>query len=198
MTQEVVGCREPRGSGLYNMWLTDERIVRCKDCKYGHQHDCKRYPKDKEVHGPVVLHCVGRRHAGRVDEGRWVLPSGKAEGGRMTDEQRQRIHDIEYSCDSREELAERIVVLEDKLTMYENDHQIATHIHGSWKRLKAENPKLREENAKLRELCIDFASMLTYAGLDGLRVEATISGVTKTYDASELCDKVEEIWDKED
>ena len=31
----------------------------------------------------------------------------------MTDEQLQRIHDIEYSCDSREELAERIVGLED-------------------------------------------------------------------------------------
>lgn len=31
----------------------------------------------------------------------------------MTDEQLQRIHDIEYSCDSREELAERIVALED-------------------------------------------------------------------------------------
>jgi len=31
----------------------------------------------------------------------------------MTDEQLQRIHDIEYSCDSREELAERIVSLED-------------------------------------------------------------------------------------
>jgi hypothetical protein len=32
----------------------------------------------------------------------------------MTDEQLQRIHDIEYSCDSREELAERIVALEDE------------------------------------------------------------------------------------
>lgn len=31
----------------------------------------------------------------------------------MTDEQLQRIHDIEYSCDSRAELAERIVGLED-------------------------------------------------------------------------------------
>lgn len=60
---------------------------------------------------------------------------------------------------------------------------------------ETENAKLV---AKLRELCVDFASMLTYAGLEGLKVEATIGGVTKTYDASELCDKVEEIWDKED
>jgi hypothetical protein len=58
--------------------------------------------------------------------------------------------------------------------------------------------ELYAENVKLRELCVDFVSMLTYAGLDGLRVEATIGGITKTYDASELFDKVEEIWDKED
>ena len=37
----------------------------------------------------------------------------------MTDEQLQRIHDIEYSCDSREELAERIVGLEDELAKWE-------------------------------------------------------------------------------
>lgn len=33
MTEEVIGCREPMGEGLYNMWLTNERIVRCKDCR---------------------------------------------------------------------------------------------------------------------------------------------------------------------
>jgi hypothetical protein len=37
----------------------------------------------------------------------------------MTDEQLQRIHDIEYSCDSRAELAERIVGLEDELARWE-------------------------------------------------------------------------------
>ena len=36
MIEEVVGCREPLGEGLYNMWLTEERIVRCRDCKYFH------------------------------------------------------------------------------------------------------------------------------------------------------------------
>ena len=55
---------------------------------------------------------------------------------------------------------------------------------------------LDKENAKLRELCTDFMAMLTLAGLEGLRVEATIGGVTKTYDASELCDKVEELFDE--
>ncbi len=67
----------------------------------------------------------------------------------MTDEQLQRIHDIEYSNDGRTELAQRIVALEDKLAMYENDHQIALRTYGSWKRLKADVPKLREENEKL-------------------------------------------------
>lgn len=69
----------------------------------------------------------------------------------MTDEQRQRIWEIENSCDGRTELAERIVGLEDKLAIYENDHQIALRTYGSWKRLKAEVPKLREENAELRD-----------------------------------------------
>ena len=74
----------------------------------------------------------------------------------MTDEQRQRIWEIENSCDGRTELAERIVGLEDKLAMYENDHQIALRTYGSWKRLKAEVPTLRVENAKLRELVKAF------------------------------------------
>ena len=52
------------------------------------------------------------------------------------------------------------------------------------------------ENAKLRELCTDFAAMLTLAGLEGLMVEATIGGITKTYDASELCDMAENLCDE--
>ena len=32
----------------------------------------------------------------------------------MTEEQMQRVHDLLYSCDSREELCERIVTLEDE------------------------------------------------------------------------------------
>lgn len=32
----------------------------------------------------------------------------------MTDEQKQQAHDLLYSCDSREELCERIVALEDE------------------------------------------------------------------------------------
>lgn len=64
----------------------------------------------------------------------------------MTDEQRQRIHDIEYSCDSRAELAERIVALED-----DNEKFIV--------KLNAEHivrQNVEVENAKLRELCEDM------------------------------------------
>lgn len=31
---EVVGWKDPIGGGLYNMGVTDERIVRCRDCMY--------------------------------------------------------------------------------------------------------------------------------------------------------------------
>lgn len=35
-------------------------------------------------------------------------------GEQVTDEQKQQAHDLLYSCDSREELCERIVTLEDE------------------------------------------------------------------------------------
>jgi len=28
-----------------------QEIIRCRDCQYGYQHDCKRYPKDKRYMG---------------------------------------------------------------------------------------------------------------------------------------------------
>ena len=31
---EYVGWKDPIGDGLYNMGVTDERIVRCRDCKH--------------------------------------------------------------------------------------------------------------------------------------------------------------------
>lgn len=40
-TREYVGCKsieienyDGNGNNLYNMWLTDQEIVRCKDCKH--------------------------------------------------------------------------------------------------------------------------------------------------------------------
>lgn len=31
---EVVGWKDPIGGGLYNMGVTDERIIRCRDCRH--------------------------------------------------------------------------------------------------------------------------------------------------------------------
>lgn len=68
----------------------------------------------------------------------------------MTDEQLQRIHDIEYSCDSREELAERIVALEDELAELE---KLTAGIELPEYPITQFHPKdLERENAKLRKL----------------------------------------------
>lgn len=68
----------------------------------------------------------------------------------MTDEQLQRIHDIEYSCDSREELAERIVALEDELVKWE---RLTAGIQLPEYPISEFQPKdLERENAKLRDL----------------------------------------------
>ena len=46
----------------------------------------------------------------------------------MTDEQMKRVHDITYSTHDREELAERIVALEDRVTaMYTDMHRVLVH-----------------------------------------------------------------------
>lgn len=48
--KEYVGCKsieavnhDGNGNNLYNMWLTDEEIVRCKDCKKFKTLDCATY-----------------------------------------------------------------------------------------------------------------------------------------------------------
>lgn len=42
-TREYVGCKsieavnyDGDGNTLFNMWVTDEEIVRCRDCKYAY------------------------------------------------------------------------------------------------------------------------------------------------------------------
>lgn len=32
--QEFVGYKDPIGDGLYNMGLTDEEVIRCRDCEH--------------------------------------------------------------------------------------------------------------------------------------------------------------------
>ena len=68
----------------------------------------------------------------------------------MTDEQRQRIWEIENSCDGRTELAERIVGLEDELAEWE---KLTAGIELPEYPITQFQPKdLERENAKLREL----------------------------------------------
>lgn len=69
----------------------------------------------------------------------------------MTDEQRKRIHDITYSTDSREELAERIVKLEDERDLYSGLVEVMDHPDTA--------DQLREENDKLRKACAELLKM---------------------------------------
>ena len=46
---EYVGYKDPIGEGLYNMGVTDERIIRCRDCKHefeewGYPYCCRNAP----------------------------------------------------------------------------------------------------------------------------------------------------------
>ena len=66
---EYVGWKDPIGEGLYNMGVTDERIIRCRDCAFGHQHDGKRFPK--ECKG--MWYCVAWSDG---MHGEWTIPDG--------------------------------------------------------------------------------------------------------------------------
>ena len=66
----------------------------------------------------------------------------------MTDEQRRRVHEITYSTQDREELAERIVRLEDERDLYSSLVEDMDHPDTA--------NQLRVENAKLRELAQDY------------------------------------------
>lgn len=53
---EYVGYKDPIGEGLYNIGLTNERIVRCRDCEHefeewGYPYCCRNTPSVFEVHG---------------------------------------------------------------------------------------------------------------------------------------------------
>jgi len=92
----------------------------------------------------------------------------------MTDTQSKRIHAIVYSTDSREELAERIVALEDENAKLKNNNnylhemlsesrQANEHLYTELKRNKSilrTRPNamtaLYDENTKLRELVRDM------------------------------------------
>jgi len=85
----------------------------------------------------------------------------------MTDEQRQRVHAITYSTDSRVELAERIVKLEDERDLYSSLVEDMDHPDTA--------NQLREENAKLRDAMYTNAGKhaLQHMDADELRIWAT-------------------------
>lgn len=39
MKREYIGVKDPIGEGLYAMYITDEEIVRCKDCKFTEEEE---------------------------------------------------------------------------------------------------------------------------------------------------------------
>jgi hypothetical protein len=78
---EYVGWKDPIGNGLYDMGLTDERIVRCRDCQFGYQHDCKRYPQDKKYMGK--WYCIAW---GDGMQGEWTREDGFCHRGKPRSE----------------------------------------------------------------------------------------------------------------
>ena len=103
----------------------------------------------------------------------------------MTDEQRQRIHDITYSTDDRMELAERIVRLEDEIDKQKFKFEVlkAHGIkivdavgggHEIYDTRQREVDRLEYENAKLRELATEAIRLI--------QAESPDCGLCKHYD----------------
>lgn len=81
----------------------------------------------------------------------------------MTDEQRKRIHDITYSTEDREELAERIVALEDERDKLRRERDLYSSLVEEMDHPDTAN-QLREENAKLREYAESYAKAVECEG----------------------------------
>ena len=79
----------------------------------------------------------------------------------MTEEQRKRIHDITYSTEDREELAERIVRLEDENKRLRDKKMLLAvdklGIGACYDNLSAQYKELESENARLRSCLSDDA-----------------------------------------
>ena len=61
--------------------VTDERIVRCRDCRYGYQHDGKTYPGEKYK---GKWYCIAW---GDGMQGEWTRPDGFCHRGKQREEQ---------------------------------------------------------------------------------------------------------------
>ena len=65
---------------LYGYDLHEE-IVRCRDCQFGYQHDCKRYPNDKKYMGK--WYCIAW---GDGMQGEWTREDGFCHRGKPRSE----------------------------------------------------------------------------------------------------------------
>lgn len=61
--------------------VADERIVRCRDCQYGYQHDGKTYPKSEKYKGK--WYCIA---LGDGMQGEWTSPVGFCHRGELRGE----------------------------------------------------------------------------------------------------------------
>ena len=89
----------------------------------------------------------------------------------MTDEQMKRVHDITYSTEDREELAERIVALEDENASLRDEKMLLAMdklgIGVCYDNLSAQYKELESENVKLRELVLDLYDAIDSVFWDG-------------------------------
>lgn len=125
-----------------------------------------------------------------------------------TDEQRRRVHDITYSTEDREELAERIVALEDerdklrrerdlysalveelaeRIVALEDERDLYSSLVEDMDHPDTAN-QLRAENARLREL---LKNALTYIEYEGCGVECPETGHGATLTPCDTCNRYE-------
>lgn len=120
--------------------------------------------------------------------------------GAVTEEQKSKhIHEILYSCDSREELAERIVALEDEAekqkikseVLKAHGIEIVDAVGGGheiYDTRQREVDRLEYENAKLREL---LKNALTYIEYEGCGVECPDTGSSAILTSCDTCNRYE-------
>ena len=112
-----------------------------------------------------------------------------------------KVHEIVYSTDSREELAERIVKLEEENAKLrqERDHWHVEQVHayGNWEDAHKRASELESENAKLRKIVEDMRKAFFTLDIDHCQAcpRDTINGPCTKYlvGGSDECNFEEEL-----